>query len=291
MEAVQDRASLVSSTLIHHIIRVDLQIQDLERGLAFYRDIVGLQVAETAESTADLRSAGGPVVLRLHATAESPADPRTTGLFHTAIRLPSRRSLADALARLVAAGLEVAAGDHLVSEALYVNDPDSNGVELYWDRPAEEWPAPANGMIVPMATLPVDLQALLDQSSGRAAVGSPAPSETDIGHVHLQVSDTGRSAAFYKEVLGLDLIAELGSSAAFFSSRGYHHNIGINSWQSRGSGPRAERRAGLERVLFAVSEADDLQALASRAGSTYTGGSQMVLSDPDGIELRFLLAP
>lgn len=290
MKSIEDRMKLVTSTLIDHIARVDLQVQDLHRSLAFYEEVVGLEVAERSEDSADLRSAGSPVILRLTASATSPADPRATGLFHTAIRFPTRMSLGDALARLVAANLDVAAGDHLVSEALYVDDPDGNGVELYWDRPVEEWPPPANGMMVPMATLPVDLRNLLNGSAGRAALGASAPPGTDVGHVHLQVSDVEETIDFYTRVLGLDLVARMGSSAGFFSSRGYHHNIGANSWQSRGSSSRVEGHAGLERVVFGVAQPEDLQALRVRVGEQSHGDSVFV-QDPDGIELEFVLVP
>lgn len=293
MNSVRDRASLVRSTLIDHIQRVDLRVRDLGAALSFYRDVVGLEVVDQEDSSARLGSSGGPAFLTLDSEGVTePADPGATGLFHTAIRFPTRPSLGDALARLAEARLAISAGDHLVSEALYTDDPDGNGVELYWDRPEEEWPAPRPGMLVPMATLPVDLDDLLAERTDRRAVGGSAPPGTDVGHVHLQVSDVETTTGFYTEVLGLDLTADLGGQAGFFSSNGYHHNIGANSWRSRGSKPASRESAGLERVVFAVSEPRELEALRARLhgmelevpGGTAAG---LQVHDPDGIELHF----
>ena len=293
MSSVAEREALVRSKLIAHIARVDLRVADVDRALSFYRDVVGLEVAESDGDKASLRSIGGPIFLTLDSTGvAAPADPRATGLFHHAIRFPTRASLGDALARLVDAGYEIGAGDHLVSEALYIDDPDDNGVELYWDRPTEAWPPPTGGMLVPMATLPVDLEGLLAEGAGRAAVGTGAAQGTDMGHVHLQVSHVGATIAFYNEVLGLDLTARLGGSSGFFSSNGYHHNIGANTWRSLGGKPARPDQAGLERVVFAVkdqAELDSLRARLEAEGRDAADDSTIVVRDPDGIELHFTL--
>jgi catechol 2,3-dioxygenase len=282
------------SNLIQGIGRVDLRVRDVDRAVAFYRDVVGLKVSEMGASRAELGSREGPAFLVLDsAGATEAADLHATGLFHTAFRFPKRVALGDALSRVVAAGLELGAGDHLVSEALYVDDPDGNGVELYWDRPVEQWPAPTDDALVPMATLPVDLDSLYREGSGPRAMDQEPVSGTDVGHVHLQVSDLERTIRFYADVLGLDLTARLGRGAGFFSSNGYHHNIGANSWRSRGSKAAAKSRAGLERVTFAVAERDQLEELGARlrrADVAYSeDGAALVLWDPDGIELRFTI--
>lgn len=290
MASLTDRETLFHSRLIESITGVELRVTDIEAALSFYSTIVGLETTVREDDRASLGARGGSPFLHLRSDGvTSAADPGATGLFHTAFRFPTRSSLGDALARLVAAGYQVAAGDHLVSEALYVDDPAGNGVELYWDRPLEEWPAPAGGMLVPMATLAVDLQGLLDEGNGRDAVGEPAPVGTDIGHVHLQVSDISASDRFYTEVLGLDLTARLGGSAGFYSANGYHHNIGANVWRSRGSEPAGREHAGLERVAFKTVE-EELRSLRDRVGSeriSAEADGSLVISDPDGIELRF----
>lgn len=296
MTAVEERAVLATSRLIERIDRVDLRVRDVEAALRFYRDVAGLEVAEQDATRAVLRAPGGPAFLTLDSTGVSAAAvPHATGLFHIAIRYPTRAALGDALARLAAAGMQIGAGDHAVSEALYVSDPDGNGVELYWDRPAGEWPAPVPGAIVPMVTLPVDLQSLLGDGRGEAAVGDRAAPGTDMGHVHLQVSDVEATARFYAQEIGLDLTARMGAEAAFFSSNGYHHHVGANAWRSRGGSPAPRETAGLERIVFAVAEPDRLESLRLRLaehGRRVSGdeGRSVIVHDPDGIELEFATA-
>ncbi|MFN2595063.1 MAG: VOC family protein [Actinomycetota bacterium] len=293
MSSVAERAALVKSDLIDHIARVELRVRDIDKALSFYRDVVGLKVSEQSADRASLGTTEIPTFLNLTSSGvTAPADPRATGLFHTAIRFPTRPSLGDALARLAHAGMEIGAGDHLVSEALYIDDPDGNGVELYWDRPVEDWPPPAGDMITPMATLPVDLQSLLNDGSRENAVDVPAPSGTDIGHVHLQVSDVDATTRFYRDQVGLDLTARLGNAAAFFSSNGYHHHIGTNTWRTAGRKPASREQAGLDRVAFTVSSETALNDLSDRLNSSgiqvSRDGGDLVVHDPDGIELRFM---
>jgi catechol 2,3-dioxygenase len=293
MATAQDRMSLTKSKLIDRIARVDLRVRDINNALSFYRNVVGLGVQHRDDDRVLLAAGGGQGFLQLDSsTATMSADRRATGLFHIAIRFPSRAALGDALARLSEAGFRIGNGDHLVSEALYIDDPDGNGVELYWDRPVEEWPAPSGGMIVPMATLPVDLEGVLREGRGSAAVGERAQEGTDMGHVHLQVSDIGETTRFYADLLGLDLIARLGDQAGFYSSKGYHHNIGANTWASRGGSPAGKQHAGLDRIVFGTS-AEELEGLRDRLGDraeTREDGSVMI-RDPDEIELNFVTAP
>ncbi|MBA2725276.1 MAG: VOC family protein [Actinobacteria bacterium] len=289
--SVRTRDSLTHSTLIDSVSSVDLRVRDIDRAIGFYSDVVGLRVHDRARTSASLGTSAD-VILRLDSTGvEAPADPRATGLFHNAFLFPDRGSLGDALVRLAAAGYQVAAGDHLVSEALYIDDPDGNGVELCRDRPEAEWPAPTADMIVPMATLPVDLQAVLEAGRGRDAEGDEAPPETHVGHVHLQVADIGDTTRFYADVLGLDLMATLAGSAAFLSSNGYHHHVGANTWRSRHGRPSLRTKAGLERITFRVNNEDDLPTLAAKLHSRGHHMDQeegaVSLKDPDGIDLVF----
>ena len=287
-----DSQTWIKSNLIDSVARVDLRVRSIDAAVAFYRDVVGLEVATREGDTAALRAPGGPVILRFDSNGvTAPADPRATGLFHTAFRFPTRATLGGALARVGRAGLELGAGDHLVSEALYVDDPDGNGVELYWDRPASEWPPPSEDARVPMATLPVDLDGLYRAGLDEADDG--APEGTNVGHVHLQVSDVGQTSRFYVDVLGLDLTARLGRSAAFLSSKGYHHNIGANAWRSQGGKVASPDKAGLSRVVFGVSDRTELEQLADRLRAEGTDATiaadRITVADPDGIELQFEL--
>ena len=289
--SVAERAARTKSTLIDHIVRVDLRVRDVDQSLGFYRDVVGLKEQGRSGTRVDLGAPDGTAFLSLDSEGvDAPADPRAAGLFHIAIRFPTRAALGDALARLAGAGYEIGAGDHAVSEALYIDDPDGNGVELYYDRPAEQWPRPTADMIVPMITAPVDLQGLVAAGSGSSAIARPAAPGTDMGHVHLQVGDLDRSARFYADDIGLDLTGRLGDQAAFFSSQGYHHHIGANTWRSRNASPSPRNRAGLTRVVFAVADRDELEALRLRIGDRAHPDreSGVVVEDPDGIELRFV---
>lgn len=280
-----------TSTLIDHVRRVDLRVQNIERALGFYRDVVGLRVHERDELWASLGTPEGPAFLTLNSEGvTTPAERRATGLFHIAFRYPDRPALADALARLVDTGLQIGAGDHGVSEALYVDDPDGNGVELYRDRPQEEWPPPGPGERVRMYTEPVDLNSLLRDSRGDGSIPTDAPEGTEVGHVHLQVSDLGRTVDFYVDGLGLDLMARLGDQAAFFSSNGYHHRVGANTWNSRGQAPAPRNHAGLERVAFYVRDSAELERVEDRLSgteySTTRDADELTVRDPDAIELR-----
>jgi catechol 2,3-dioxygenase len=278
------------STLVGHVERVDLRVQSIGRSLAFYRDVVGLDVGEHHATQATLRAPGGPALLALDSDeVNRPAEPRATGLFHLAIRFPDRAALADALARVVEAGHDVGAGDHGVSEALYVDDPDGNGIELYRDRPTEQWPEPEPGERVAMGTAPVDLRGLLGDSR---RPGAGAPPKTSIGHIHIQVSDLRRTEDFYTDGLGLDLMTRIADQAAFFSSHGYHHHVGANIWRSRGQAPAARNRAGLTTVTFHVGGRHELERAKERLGrlglETDGGDQELVVRDPDAIELRFV---
>jgi catechol 2,3-dioxygenase len=225
--------------VITAVKRVDLRVDDVESAVAFYRDVVGL---EDPSALVGLTSDG--------VTSRAPR--RAAGLFHTAFLFPTRADLADALRR--AAPYLTGASDHGVSEALYLDDPAGNGVELYWDRPRDVWPKD-------MFTAPLDLQDLAGQSSG-----SPrAPEGTHIGHVHLKVSDLPRAEEFWLGSLGFDLMHRYGDQAAFVATGGYHHHVGLNTWMSLGAPLAPPDAAGLDRVVFAAD------------------GEGRAAADPDGI--------
>lgn len=281
-----------TSTLIDRVERAELRVTDIDRSLGFYRDVVGLEVVDKQADAASLAAPGGHVLLALSSDGvTTPADRSATGLFHVAIRFPNKPSLGDALARLVDGRFEIGAGDHAVSEALYVDDPDGNGIELYYDRPREVWPRASGDGFYEMTTGPVDLQGLLDARAGHGDTAAPG---TDVGHVHLQVAEVERTIRFYVDELGLDLTQRFGGQAGFFSSNGYHHHIGANTWSSRNGRPAPRERAGLDRIVFAVSGEDVLERARLRLGehgrrTSGEEGRDLVVADPDGIELRFVL--
>jgi catechol 2,3-dioxygenase len=277
---------------------VKLTVSDAERTRAFYERVIGLRSSELDTGAVSVGTASGESLVELHGDAAAPAlDHRAPGLFHLAILLPTRRDLADALARLVAARWPLAgASDHLVSEALYLSDPDGNGIEIYRDRPREEWPR--SGGQIEMATLPLDLQALY----GEAAGGSPdleglpdrMPDATVIGHVHLQVSDLQQAEAFYSGLLGFDVTVRGYPGALFVSAGGYHHHLGLNTWNSRGAAPARPGAIGLREFQVRLSGADELQRVVGRLAEAGVPvdrtDSAAFVRDPFGNGVRLLAA-
>jgi catechol 2,3-dioxygenase len=183
--------------------------------------------------------------------APGPSPRRATGLFHTAFLYPTRGQLGAALLRVANERAAFSgASDHLVSEALYLDDPDALGIELYRDRPRDAWPAPDPGERVKMDTLPLDLQALAAEAEGDAeGVG--------IGHVHLKVADVDAATRFWTDEVGLELMTGWDGQAAFLAADGYHHHIGVNAWLSRGADPEPPEQPGLDAVVLGGTGRDE----------------------------------
>ncbi|MFG1300513.1 VOC family protein [Xanthobacter sp. V3C-3] len=263
---------------------VTLRSADPARLVPFYRDAVGLDVLSDGEAPV-LGAGGRPlVVLERHAGAGL-APRRAPGLFHMAIRVPDRESLATRLLAIHRLGLRLGASDHLVSEALYLDDPDGNGVEIYRDRPESEWPRSGDGTIA-MATLPLDLAALAREAP---AAPVPAPAATDMGHVHLKVSDLEAARRFWVDTVGLTIMARY-PGALFLSADGYHHHIGLNTWQSSGAPVPADGTAGLDQFVVRLP-ADAIAALAARLAAagiaTRIEAGALLVRDPSGNTARF----
>jgi catechol 2,3-dioxygenase len=259
------------------IAAVDLAVADLPRSAEFYERVLGLPLISRDDERALLGPDASRPALELSAIdAPTLLAPHTTGLFHVAWLHPTRAALADTVRRIAGSRWPIeGASDHGVSEALYLSDPDGLGIEIYADRPRAQWERPTDGHGVRMFTRSLDLEDLLAQSSSE--IGDSAIDEialgTSIGHVHLKVADVPRAVAFYSDQLGFEEQAQL-PSAAFVSAGGYHHHIGLNSWQSSGADAPPPSAPQLREIDF---ELDD-QAPQPQA-----------LSDPDGIELRFEL--
>ena len=244
---------------------VRLTVSDLARSRAFYEQVLGLRAAELESGALSLSAgADGFPLVELHADASAPAlDRRATGLYHLALLFPSRRDLAFALGRVAQARWPLdGASDHLVSEALYLSDPDGNGIELYRDRPRSEWRY--DGGELQMSTLPLDLENLLDELRSETDWQPAAPTGTRMGHVHLQVSDLAATEAFYAGVLGFDVVVRGYPGALFVSAGGYHHHLGLNTWHSRGSGPAAPGAVGLRSYDVVLPDAPALEAVLER---------------------------
>ncbi|MFO7246584.1 MAG: VOC family protein [Bacillota bacterium] len=276
--------------------RIRLRVADLERSLAFYRGLLGLHVAEEKGSRLALAAAPGgrPLVILEESPGIAPRG-RTLGLYHFALLVPNRRMLARLIRRLAAARWPITGGsDHGVSEALYLDDPDGNGIELYADRPRDRWPT-RNGRLA-MYTRALDvagLMAELERDPERPDEPALDPG-TMVGHIHLHVSDLDRAEAFYDGMLGFDVVVRGYPGALFLSAGGYHHHVGINTWLGPGAPRQPQDAAGLIDWELRLPEpgaaeaAERLEAHLRRRGIEVTrSGSLRRVEDPDGTALVF----
>lgn len=283
-------------TSIHpaaHIGPVTLRVANLNRSLNFYEGVLGFQSIKRTPGIAILGAQDGSPLLELRELSGAPPQPyRSTGLYHVAILLPSRADLGRILSRLVAAGLEIGQGDHLVSEALYLSDPDGNGLEIYRDRPRESWHW-SNGT-VQMATDPIDLYALMEEGKD-ALPWEVLPAGTRVGHIHLRVGDIPQAERFYHTILGFDITARM-PTALFLSAGGYHHHIGANTWQSRGSGPAPQNTVGLQSFVMAFPNQEALADVRARLVAhdipiQEQGDNFIVVADPWNNQIRLMIVP
>ena len=262
------------------IASVSLRVADAERVAELYEGALGL--TRLPGDGALRLSADGrrPLIELKESRSAPPAPPRAAGLFHTAVLFATRAALADSLRRVLEAGFRLTgASDHGVSEALYMDDPEGNGVELYWDRPRDSWPLGPGGSIE-MFTAPLDVHDLLAR-----AEGAENDAAATIGHAHLKVAELPRSVAFWRDAVGLDLKAAYGDQAAFLAAGDYHHHIGANVWRSGGGPPAPDDALGLERVTLAMADeaalATTVEQLREYAEVQETAGA--LVRDPDGI--------
>lgn len=240
---------------------VHLTVSNLERSLEFYRQVLGMQVQARSGDTAEL-GAGRKAFLKL---TELPGARRVrghSGLYHFAILTPSRLALAQSLRRLIETHTPIGGGDHLVSEAIYLSDPDGNGIEVYRDRPRSTWQY-ANGQIK-MDTLELDYRGILAELEDSDAPWAGLEPETVLGHMHLHVGDLAAAGRFYREVIGFDLMVNYGGSALFFSAGGYHHHLGVNTWAGVGAPPQPADAVGLRYFTVHLANEEERQRLLNR---------------------------
>ncbi len=257
-----------------------LTVSDLGRSLDYYERAIGLQLHGRDNGTARLGT-GGEDLLVLHEQPGAEPAPRNTGLFHFALLVPGRDDLARWLVH--AANEQIALegmSDHLVSEALYLRDPDWHGIEIYRDRPRSEWER--DGEFVRMATIPLDVQDLVGSLEGGTPAWERLPRDTTMGHVHLQVADIAATEEFYAGLLGFDIQARYGDQATFLSAGGYHHHLGGNTWNSRGAAPAPEGSAALRYATVVVPDEDEVARVAERVPGAEPNpdGAGVFVKDP-----------
>jgi catechol 2,3-dioxygenase len=248
---------------------VRLRAADADALTSFYERAIGLRTLARENGLVQLGvDEGAPLVELVAAPGAPPRPPVSTGLFHQAILVPERADLARALVRLSGAGWQLTgASDHLVSEALYLNDPEGNGIELYRDRPREEWRRSPAGELA-MATLPLDLESLMGELGEGGAAGDPGPmpAGTSMGHVHLQVAQLDAAERFHAGALELEVMVRSYPGALFVAAGGYHHHIGLNTWQSAGAPAPPEGALGLEHYELVVPDTGERDRLAANLG-------------------------
>jgi len=269
-----------------HVGRAHLVVEDLRLVSDFYQKIIGLSVLESTPSGEVLGVGGRPLLTLTAGRGVARAPRNAAGLFHTAFLVPDRNALGHWLSHAVESGLRLdGASDHLVSEALYLSDPEGNGIEIYRDRLPDEWTYHPDGTVA-MSTERLNLQALVNSAPKTAWGGMEAG--TAIGHIHLQVGDLPQADAFYRDVLGLKIMARY-PGASFFATGAYHHHIAANTWNSRGARARAENMTGLSdyQVRFNDKASLDKALAAAEAQEILVtkGAEGWSLRDPWGIGL------
>lgn len=265
---------------------VELTVADLDRSLDYWQRAIGLRTLEREDGRATL----GADASLLHLVEEPGARPDTgrTGLYHVALLVPDRPSLARFLAhvareRIALEGLS----DHDVSEAIYLRDPDRHGIEVYADRPRELWEGHVRERLT---TMPLDVDGLLGELGEPDAESFEGlPDGTTVGHVHLRVGDVDETVRFYRDVLGMGLMAQLGSTAAFLSAGGYHHHVGANTWESRGASTAPAGFATLRHATIVLPDAAERDRVAARVadagGEPEPTDGGVLVRDPSGNSL------
>jgi catechol 2,3-dioxygenase len=258
---------------------VHLTVADLDRSLRWYARALGLEpTRERNGGGVAALGAGGDDLLVLHEEPGALPVAHHTGLYHYALLVPTRSDLARWLARVAQDRIPLTGlSDHIVSEAIYLRDPDGHGIEIYRDRPREQWIR--DGDEVRMSTDPIDVEDLLAAAEG-APTGVPAG--TRMGHVHFHVADIPAAAAFYGDVLGFDETAHLGNQASFFSAGGYHHHIGVNTWAGHGATPPPPGSAALRHATIVLPDDAERDRVVARAADAVADPAEVA----DGILVR-----
>jgi len=271
-----------------YVGEVNIKVKNLDNAVTFYQNIMGFQVLEQTEGKAVLTTDGKTPLLTLEQPADViPKEGKMSGLYHFAILLPSRADLSVFLRHLLQTGYPLGAADHYVSEALYLNDPDGNGIEVYRDRPSTEWTWKNN--LVEMATEQLDAEGILAESD---AEWNGLPSGTVMGHIHLHVGDLQKAEEFYTKGLGFNVVSYY-PQAAFLSTGGYHHHIAINTWQGVGAPKPPKNSVGLNWYTLVFpneTERENVIKQLKQLGAPVKKETDFyVTSDPSGNQIRLVV--
>jgi catechol 2,3-dioxygenase len=267
---------------IMHVKRVILRIQDIKKSLVFYQDILGLTVVDQINNITSLGTTNKNVLIELVEEPDAIPMGITQGLYHYALLLPSRKDLAHVIQRLINKKYPISgASDHGVSEAIYLNDPDGHGIEIYRDRMPSEWPK-VNDQIT-MFTEAMDIEGVMSLID--PTVSYQFPEGTIMGHLHLHVKSLEQASQFFIDTLGFQIVLAYGSSALFISDQGYHHHIGLNTWQ-RNAPYVKEHQIGLISYVISLSNEKFNEIKGKTDAITYDNDMPMMI-DPLGQRINF----
>jgi catechol 2,3-dioxygenase len=267
--------------------KVVLKVANLEKMTAFYTQVIGLSLIEKNQQTAKLGTSQQTLLELIKIENPLPLT-RRTGLFHVAFLLPTRKDLGNSLIHYLQSNAPIdGASDHGYSEALYLTDPEGNGIEVYRDKPKSEWDIREDGEIVGI-TEEMDAEGVVAAADRQQ---TNFPQETIVGHVHLKVADLDQTETFYTQTLGLSLKSNFGNQAKFFAAGEYHHHIGSNTWMGRGVSPMQANDLGLAYYTFVVPTKEAFDDLISHleheaVAFTLETSSRLALIDPNGIQLK-----
>jgi len=269
---------------------VKLKVANITRSISFYEQVIGLKSINVTNKSAQLTANGSTILIELTEIENVYIGSHRghSGLYHFALLLPTRKALGSILRHMIELGVQLGQADHMVSEALYLSDPDNNGIEIYRDRPRTEWKYDNNDM-VKMASDPIDWEGLLKDSEGELFYG--IDEGTIMGHIHLHVADLKKANEFYNDILGFSLESDWTANGALFAGAGrYHHHIGLNIWNGRGATPLPENATGLEYFTIIIPTDEERELLAGRlqeAGyPVHKYETYMYVVDPFGIGIR-----
>ncbi len=276
---------------------VQLKVSDLKRSVEYYTTIIGFRVLKQTEEIAYLTVDGVSSLISLIEVKDAISPQGFTGLYHFALLLPTRTDLGNIVQHFIQHNIRLGAADHDVSEALYLNDPDGNGIEIYIDRPEQQWTWNRDGL-VHMTTEQLNFQSILAEADGK---WDGLPTDTVMGHIHLSVSDLEKTEEFYTQVLDYEVVCRYGGQALFVSTGNYHHHIGLNTWQSNGRPALPDDAAGLKSYTVVLKDetyADSVKNKLHSAGylveqqtdgPLFSGKSLFSTVDPNRIRIFFTI--
>lgn len=271
------------------IQNVTLKVSNLSRSIDFYTEIIGFRVLQQEEGRVTLTADGQHALITLVEVPNAQFVRGATGLYHFALLLPSRKDLGNLIQHFIQKNVQIGAGDHDVSEALYLSDPDGNGIEMYIDRPADTWKWDSNGQVY-MTTDPVQFQSVLREADG---AWSGLPIDTVMGHIHLSVRNLQESEDFYTSLLDYTVVSRYGEQALFISTGGYHHHIGLNTWHSEGAEALPKDAVGIQSYTVQLPDQDYAVNLKKRfvEQNMEIKEQENIFSiiEPNGIEVKFTI--